>query len=584
MNIFKKINKVFEKKQKKKLKLLMLMHFSSTIIEIFSIALIFPLLVFILNPDYFSNNLLLKNIYNYLPEGVVQNNQLFFICLVMVVFILKYIYSVLVVRIQSDILTKLEGELKLKVFQNYLNRPYSFFLKNRVSQLIVNINISITEFIGFFINPVVGIITEIFILVGLLVLLLYASTAMFDVNIWFILALPAFILLIVLYLKLIFKKHREAGSIATKDITTSQKFIQQGFQSIREVKLFHNEKYFSKKLKTTLDSLQKQNFFLFSVPYYPRILLEFTFIILVFGIILILVYLEYSSVRILTILGGFAAVSFRIFPSLNRITTSYQMIKTHKHLLDILYDNLKDDNKDLEALNFEENEKINSSKFLFKKEIILNNIEFQYTPNSKKILNGLDLQIKKNEFICLFGKSGSGKSTLVDLISGLIKPTEGKILVDDKDIYHDSATLRSWQELISFVPQNIFLLNESISKNISFSDLSTEKEPDIERINKLVKDFELDTLINSLENGLETVISENITNISGGQKQRVAIARAFYKNSEIIIMDEPTNSLDAATEEKIISKIYENKDDKTIIVVSHNEKIKKYCDRVIVIE
>ena len=117
-----------------------------------------------------------------------------------------------------------------------------------------------------------------------------------------------------------------------------------------------------------------------------------------------------------------------------------------------------------------------------------------------------------------------------------------------------------------------------------FSDLSTEKEPDIERINKLVKDFELDTLINSLENGLETIISENITNISGGQKQRVAIARAFYKNSEIIIMDEPTNSLDAATEEKIISKIYENKDDKTIIIVSHNEKIKKYCDRVIVIE
>ena len=238
-----------------------------------------------------------------------------------------------------------------------------------MSQLIVNINISITEFIGFFINPVVGIITEIFIFC-LLVLLLYASTAMFDVNIWFISALPAFILLIVLYLKLIFKKHREAGSIATRDITTSQKFIQQGFQSIREVKLFHNEKYFSKKLKTTLDSLQKQNFFLFSVPYYPRILLEFTFIILVFGIILILVYLEYSSVRILTILGGFAAVSFRIFPSLNRITTSYQMIKTHS-VTDVFFD--LDHTQDLEAITFVENEKINSSKFLFKKEIILNN-------------------------------------------------------------------------------------------------------------------------------------------------------------------------------------------------------------------
>jgi ATP-binding cassette subfamily C protein len=364
----------------------------------------------------------------------------------------------------------------------------------------------------------------------------------------------------------------------------TQKYIQQGFQSIREIKLFHSQRYFVDKLRKTLESLQRQNLFLYAVPYYPRLFLEFIFVILVFVLISVLIYLNFSSIKILTILGGFAAISFRIFPSFNRMINAFQMIRNHKHLLDIILtalENKETDEKILEihpAKRVENNISIPSKNF-----ISVNNVTFKYNTNSKNIFNNFNLRIQKNEFICVVGKSGCGKSTLIDIISGLIKPDEGEVLVDEQYIYKNKKLIDLWQERISFVPQNIFLFNDTISQNIALSDIDNHRI-DENRLQQLIKDFELHDFIKSLDLGLDTIINESVLNISGGQRQRIAIARAFYKNTDIIIMDEPTNSLDKITEKKIFSKIIQNRANKTIILITHNEDIAKYTDRVVRIE
>lgn len=581
MSLIKNINIIFSVKEKKKIILLLLLNLTSAIIEIFSITLVFPLLAFILNPFFFEKFTFFQKFKNSFLLNIIHEYQFFFIILIMIIFILKYFYSFFIVKFQARILATLEKDLKLKVFKSYINKPYIFFLNNKASQLIVNINISIQEFIFFFLNSIIGIITEAIIFIGLILVFFYVTSFVFLINKIYFLSVPIFIFFVYIYLRVVFKKNKLAGAIATQEVMATQKYIQQGFQSIREIKLFHSHRYFVNKLHITLESLQKQNLFLYSAPYYPRLFLEFIFIILIFILISVLIYLNFSSIKILTILGGFAAISFRIFPSFNRMINAIQMIRNHRHLLDIISNALE--SKELEEnildvqspKNFEKNICTTSENF-----ISIKKLTFKYNVNSKNVFKNFNFQIYKNEFICIVGKSGCGKSTLIDIISGLIKPDEGEVLVDGQDIYKNKKLINLWQERISFVPQNVFLFNDTISQNIALLDIENN-QINKDRIKQLIEDFELSDFIKSLDFGLDTVINENVLNISGGQRQRIAIVRAFYKNSDIIIMDEPTNSLDKITEKKIILKILENRSNKTIILVTHNEDIIKYADRVI---
>jgi hypothetical protein len=285
MSLIRNIDIIFSVKEKKKIILLLLLNLTSAIIEIFSITLVFPLLALILNPFFLEKFNFFQKMKNSFLLNIIHEYQLFFIILIMIIFILKYFFSFFVVQFQAKILTTLEKDLKLKVFNSYINKPYIFFLNNKVSQLIVNINISIQEFISFFLTSIIGIITEAIIFAGLIIIFFYITTFVFTINNIYFLSIPIFIFFVYIYLRVVFKKNKSAGAIATQEIMATQKYIQQGFQSIREIKLFHSQGYFVDKLRKTLESLQKQNLFLYSVPYYPRLFLEFIFIILVFIII-----------------------------------------------------------------------------------------------------------------------------------------------------------------------------------------------------------------------------------------------------------------------------------------------------------
>jgi len=173
------------------------------------------------------------------------------------------------------------------------------------------------------------------------------------------------------------------------------------------------------------------------------------------------------------------------------------------------------------------------------------------------------------------GPSGSGKSTLADILLGLLSSTEGKVLVDNRDIFEN---LLSWQKKASYVPQSIFLTDDKLSRNIA---LGIEDEKiDKKKLEEAVLAVELDGFVNSLPSGLDTIVGERGSRLSGGQKQRIGLARALYNNPRLLVLDETTNSLDKETEKKIIETILKIKDDKTIIFISHDKEVLKNCDLV----
>jgi len=189
----------------------------------------------------------------------------------------------------------------------------------------------------------------------------------------------------------------------------------------------------------------------------------------------------------------------------------------------------------------------------------------------------LNLEIKLKSKIGVVGETGKGKSTLIDLLMGLLKPTNGTILLDDIEL--DDSLIESWQNKLAHVPQNIFLINDTIRKNVAFG--IQDEDIDENKLEKSLKIACLDYFINETKSGVDTELGENGINISGGQKQRIGIARALYKSKDILIFDEATSALDYKTEQKIMSNIFNNYPDITLISISHRVETFKNFDEII---
>tara|TARA_B100001996_G_C18625265_1_gene579478 strand:- start:498 stop:1184 length:687 start_codon:yes stop_codon:yes gene_type:complete len=212
----------------------------------------------------------------------------------------------------------------------------------------------------------------------------------------------------------------------------------------------------------------------------------------------------------------------------------------------------------------------------FNKSLEVKNVVYAYPGTSKKILDNVSFKISHKEIVGIVGESGVGKSTLIDLISGLLKPNEGEIIVDDLNI---EENLFNWQKQIGYVPQDIYLLDDSIKANIAFG--VNEKDINQESYKEALKLAQLENFINSLPKKDNTFVGDRGIRLSGGQRQRIGIARSLYFNPKVLIFDEPTSALDKANEQKIMDEVYSLSNDITVIIISHKISILKRCNKIL---
>jgi len=223
---------------------------------------------------------------------------------------------------------------------------------------------------------------------------------------------------------------------------------------------------------------------------------------------------------------------------------------------------------------------VDPAKIRFNNSISFRDVSFKFAPESPEILCGLNIDLVKGRRIGIIGNTGSGKSTFLDVLMGLLSPTQGELLIDGVAISDENR--RGWQKNIAHVPQTIFLSDASIGENIALG--IPRDEIDFERVRYAAQRAQLAEFVESLDQKYESRAGERGIKLSGGQRQRIGIARALYKHADILVLDEATSALDGDTETKVMQAINAMEDGLTTIIVAHRLSTLRNCDQIIELE
>tara|TARA_B100001939_G_scaffold347368_1_gene368785 strand:+ start:669 stop:2405 length:1737 start_codon:yes stop_codon:yes gene_type:complete len=557
-----KIKLLLTRQQKLSLVYLSLLLVIGMFLEIFGLGLIIPLITIILDPELINDTYGIRQIKEYL--GDINNNEFLYYSLITIilVYVIKTLFLIFLAFKQNTFLSNLYAQLSIKLFNHYLNQDYSFHLKKNSSLLIKNIQVEVNLFRSYC-TSLVSLFIEFALLISIIATLVYIEPfGAVIVGVFF----TFFSLLVIEFSK---KSLKFWGKKREKLDQSISKNILEGFGGIKEILILGRKKFFNNIFSNNnfLRANILRNYL--TTSQIPRYLLEIIAVFGIVGFIFLMIQQDKDVNELLTILGVFVAATFRMIPSFNRIISALQNMKYYSSSIDLLYDEFKSNKKYENKIDKCFNE------IKFNKKIEIKNLCFKYEQENDYILENSNLIINKGDCIGIIGISGSGKSTLASLITGLFRPERGSIIVDGVNI---GTNIRSWQKKIGYVPQSIYLTDDSIVNNIALG-VSAEKI-NYDSINRSIDAAQLTDLINSLDEGLNTNVGERGVKLSGGQMQRVGIARALYNDPELLILDEATASLDSITESHFMEAVGFLKGSKTLIIISHKMSTLKDCNQI----
>ncbi len=478
------------------------------------------------------------------------------------IFIIKNIYITILLLKRSEFSAKVQYRLSSSLLNLYYNAPYTFHLNRNSSDLFSKVSDEVKIIVMGILLPALGLIMDIIFAISTILILLVYEPGISLVS------LLIFLVTGILYWFMVRKKTLAFGSQLTDIRSEMYKRIYEGFGGLKDAKILNREKYFLEATKKSFTKTINATKFQQNVSAVSRPFIETIAVIGMLVIVLVLLYQNRPLHEVLSVLALFAIASIRLLPAINQIMVGFSGIRSFLYTINPVYNDIKE--LEHESLNLKYHP---VNKIPFENAFELKNLTYTYPNNDKPAIYNLSLSIEKGTAIAIVGKSGSGKTTLVDIILGLLHPEKGEIKVDNRNIKDD---IRSWQQQIGYIPQQIFLSDSSIKQNIAFG--IEENKIDLVKLNRAIAASQLETLMEELPDGVETLIGERGVRLSGGQRQRIGIARALYHDPQILIMDEATSALDNITERYIIEAIDRLKGGRTIITIAHRLSTVKNCD------
>ncbi len=566
-NLISKLFYIFDRREKLQIGLIFLLMLGGAGLETLGVGLIPPFVNLLSNPDLIQKQQFLSWLYGQLGVTSQQGFLLWISIILLGIYIFKNAYLSLITYWQYHFLYIKQVALSNRLLAAYLYSPYTFHLQRNSAELVRNITYEILQFFVGVLVPMLTLVTELMVMSCIVILLAIAEPVSSAIAAIF-LGISIFCLN-----KVIRKQMNVHGVIRQKESGRMIQWVHQGLGGIKETKVLGREIFFLTAFANSANAFGKANFMFSLTNQLPNLLID---AILISAVLLIVIFslIQGREIQsILPMLSLFAIAALRLMPSAKRIVSTIGTIQYSQYSVDLIY-------QDLIALeNLSPQNQLTQTKSIsspsFQKEIELHNISYQYPNSPNPSLSGISLSIKKGEAIALIGESGSGKTTLVDVILGLLTPSQGEILVDGENILNNLA---NWQRQIGYIPQSIYLCDDTIRGNIAFG-------LPIDQINeeqawKSLKAAQLEELVRNLPDQLDTLVGERGIRLSGGQRQRIGIARALYHDPEILIMDEATAALDNNTEREFMEALESTARGKTMIMIAHRLSTVKNCDRL----
>lgn len=561
-NFIKQMQYIFERRQKLQLLFVLFIVIFTTFVELLGVTAILPLIEVMMNENSINETPYLNMLYRLGGFGNSTNFLIFLSVVLIVIYWIKNFLVAVSYNLQYKFTFSNQKRMAYKLLECYLSQPYFFHLSHSSAELIRSIN---TDIVMMF----QGILALLQFFAEILVCLVLGSFLFYtDPQITIIIVI-ALLLFVVLFTKKIKSYLSYIGEEDRKFSMGIVKWLQQSFGGLKETKIMHREKFFLGKFEEQYSQWADLEKIYRNLQMIPKPIME-TLSITALMIAIILKLLSGTQMSsFMTTISVFAIAAFRLLPSFNRITGYVSVIIFNFPAFEAVYQDLKrvDELLGTSYLTTQDAKEA----LPLKEKIQIQNLSYKYPEGEDFVLRDVNISIPKNKSIALVGPSGAGKTTLADLILGVLEPTKGNILIDEADAF---THLTAWQKNVGYIPQTIYLMDDTIRNNIIYGAEAADEE----RLMKAVEEAQLKEFIESLSEGLDTEVGERGIRLSGGQRQRIGIARALYSNPEVLVLDEATSALDNETEKAVMDAIDSLSGSKTLIIIAHRLTTVENCD------
>ena len=570
MQTFKKLLNLLTVRERKSTAFLLGMILIMALVDMIGVASILPFMAVLTNPNIIETNNFLNSMFEASKKFGIENNQEFLFVLGILVFLLlitSLSIRAITTYVQLRFIQMLEYSMTKRLVEGYLHQPYSWFLSRHSADIGKNILSEVAAVIGGGIKPIIEIIAKGMVAIALITLLFLANPK---------LTLIIGLLLGGTYMLIFYFIRSYLRKIGEKRLANNElrfKSIIEAFGAAKEVKIGGLEQTYVERFSGPSYIFAKTQASSGVIAQLPRYILE---AIAFGGVLLIILYMMAQSGNFgtaLPILSLYVFAGYRLMPALQQIYSSF----TQLAFIGPSIEKLHEDIKSLKPFNRNQDQ----SALLFNKSITLKNVHYNYPNASRTALKDINLTIPIKSTVGLVGATGSGETTTVDIILGLLEAQKGTLEIDGKIITQQNK--RSWQKAIGYVPQHIYLTDDTISANIAFGvEIEDINQEAVEKASKIANLHEF--IIDELPKKYQTTIGERGVRLSGGQRQRIGIARALYHNPQVLILDEATSALDNQTEKVVMDAVNNLNKDRTIILIAHRLGTVKNCDTIFLLD
>lgn len=557
--------------KKRELPLMGLSFVAISLLDLAGIGLVAPYVALVVNPSLVMNSGIYQKFVQW--GAPVSSSELLFVLsfVLIVVFSAKAFLGIFINGYILKYSVSHGASLRAYLMHVFQSMPYSIFVNKNSSEYIYQIQELAARFSHTTLQSILRIVSDGFVMFTILILLSWANIGALA------LLLVTFVGTFWLYEKSFQRKVKEYGQTANVLSTKMIQSVQEGIGGLKEIRILGRENFFYQSVKECAYEYSNANIKAMVIRGLPKYLMEFLMIAFVAVLVLVYLSLNMKTEMLIPTLSMFATAAIRLVPTTNSILSSISLIHFNRDSVHVLYKSIIE-YKDLSLPEgqdvFPTRNPAEEDRVDFKV-LDLRNVAFRYSNEQQNVLSSINIQINAGEVIGIMGSSGSGKTTLIDIILGLLSPSSGEITIDGKPI---AQAKRNWQSQIAYLPQQIFLMDDTLAKNVALGE--REDELDLPRIMKSLEQARLSEFVKQLPEGLHTRLGEKGVRLSGGQRQRIALARVFYYNRNVLIMDESTSALDNETETEIVNEIQALKGKKTMIIIAHRLTTLRHCDWV----